>query len=145
MNHWPKFAAEIMTSEVVTLEENDNLTFLDESMHALRFRHLPVVDGKRLIGLVTQRDVMRVSASSLLPASRQQTALLTRKFLVRDVMARNVQTVRPDTPLAEVAKLLWQKKVGCLPVVEGENTLVGIITEADFVRLFAQFFQKMVT
>jgi CBS domain-containing protein len=131
----PRLAADIMTKDVITLEESETLENLDESMRALRFRHIPVVDGKRVIGLISQRDVLRTSASTLLPASRQQNDLLTKRFTVRDVMTRDVQTVQPHTPLAEVARIMRRGKVGCLPVVEGENTLVGIITEADFVTL----------
>jgi CBS domain-containing membrane protein len=135
VNDLPCLASDIMSKDVITIEETETLENLDESMRALRFRHMPVVDGNRLTGLITQRDVLRVSASTLLPASRQQNDLLTKRFTVRDVMMRDVKTVRPDTPLAEVTRIMLRNKVGCLPVIEGENTLVGIITEADFVKL----------
>jgi len=135
MKALPRIAADIMTKEVVTLKEMDSLEFLEESMRLLQFRHLPVVDGNRLVGLVTQRDLLSISASSLLPAGREQSRLLTRKFIVRDIMTRTVLTVGPETSLIEVANLLRQKQLGCLPVVKGENTLIGIITEADFVVL----------
>jgi CBS-domain-containing membrane protein len=144
MKDLPRIAADIMTKEVVTLEETDSLEFLDESMRILQFRHLPVVDGDRLIGMVSQRDLLSISASSLLPAGRQQSKLLTRKFTVRDIMTRNVVTVGPEMPLTHVAALLRQKRVGCLPVVKGENTLVGVITEADFVDLAATLLKALV-
>ncbi len=143
MKDLPRIAAHIMTKEVVTVEETDSLEFLEESMRLLQFRHLPVVDGNRLIGMVSQRDLLSISASSLLPAARQQSQLLTRKFIVRDIMTRNVVTVGPETPLIEVATLLRQKKLGCLPVVKGENTFLGIITEADFVALAATLLKAL--
>jgi CBS domain-containing membrane protein len=141
MHHPAGFAHEIMSKDVVTLEEAETLEFVEESMRALRFRHMPVVDRGRLVGLISHRDVLRVSASSLLPESQQQTKYFAKKFLVRDVMTRNVATVHPDTPLLEVASLMQKGKLGCVPVVEGENTLVGIITEADFVDLCARLLQ----
>jgi CBS domain-containing protein len=139
MTTQPRVAADIMSRELVTLEETQDLRFLPDVMKLFRFRHMPVVDGERLIGLVTERDVLRMSASSLLPAAREQTAFLARTFLVRDIMTREVVSVHPDTPLAEVARLMRRAKLGCMPVVEGENTLVGIITEADFVILSMRY------
>jgi CBS domain-containing protein len=135
MTNRPRTAADIMSRELVTLDETQNLKFLPEVMKVFRFRHMPVVDGKRLVGLVTERDVLRVSASSLLPRSPEQTDYLARSFLVRDMMTREVSTVHPEASLADVARLMRREKIGCVPVVEGENTLVGIITEADFVAL----------
>jgi CBS domain-containing membrane protein len=135
MHDTPKFAADIMSKEVVTLEESETLEFVEESMRVLRFRHMPVMDQGRLVGLISHRDVLRISASTLLPEGPRQTQYLAKKFLVRDVMTRNVATVHPDTPLLEVAARMRKGKLGCLPVVEGENTLVGIVTEADFVDL----------
>jgi CBS domain-containing membrane protein len=131
----PKFASDIMTKDVVSLEESETLEFVEESMRALRFRHMPVMDRGRLVGLISHRDVLRFSASSLLPNATEQTHYLAKKFLVRDVMTRNVATVNPDTPLLEVASRMKKGKLGCLPVVDSENSLVGIITEADFVDL----------
>jgi CBS domain-containing protein len=142
MKEQPRFVGEIMSKDVVTLEEDATLENLDESMRTLRFRHMPVVDGKRLIGLISQRDVLRVSASTLLPAGHKQTEFLTKKFAVRDVMTRDVQTVRAETPLGDAARLMLRGKVGCLPVIDAENKLVGILTEADFVKLSAALFPK---
>jgi CBS domain-containing membrane protein len=135
MNQMPRLASEIMTRDVVTLEERQTLENLEHAMRALRFRHMPVVDGRRLIGLVSQRDLLRTSASSLLPARREQAEFLSKQFAVGDVMTRDIQTVHPDTPLSEVTRMMRRNQLGCLPVVEAENTLVGIITEADFVKL----------
>lgn len=139
MKSQPRVAADIMSRELVTLQETQNLRFLPEVMKLFRFRHMPVVDGDRLVGLVTERDVLRVSASSLLPTAREQTDFLARSFVVRDMMTRDVRSVHRETPLADVARLMHREKIGCVPVVDGENSLVGIITEADFVQLSLGF------
>ncbi|MBI4951731.1 MAG: CBS domain-containing protein [Myxococcales bacterium] len=124
-----------MTREVVTLHPADDLTGVEEGMRRLRFRHLPVVEGDKLVGLVTQRDLLRIAASSLEPGAPEKTRALVARHLVRDVMQQELVTVREDTPLAEAGELLWDHKLGCLPVVRADGGLVGIVTEADFVRL----------
>jgi CBS domain-containing membrane protein len=131
----PKLVRDIMTREVVTLYEEDNLTGVEEGMHRFKFRHLPVVDDGALVGLITQRDLLRVAASSLEPGNEQKTHRLHEGVFVRDVMRRDVVTVSDETPLAEAGQLLWDKKLGCLPVVDSSQKLLGIVTEADFVKL----------
>lgn len=133
--HTPTCAADLMTRDVVTLEERERLDNLDHAMHALRFRHMPVVDGDKLIGLVSERDLLRVRASSLLPHKDKQDRFLSQLVRIADIMTHDVTTVTPDTPLAEVAELMASRKLGCVPVVERSGKLAGIITEADFVRL----------
>jgi CBS domain-containing protein len=130
----PTTVSQIMTTDVVTVEETDLLSNLLESMQALRFRHLPVTDAGRLIGLLTERDLFRVSTSDLLPHRAQQDRAMFERFRVRDVMVRDVVTVSPETPLAVAGKLLLDKRLGCLPVVNASNDLLGIVTSSDFVR-----------
>jgi CBS domain-containing protein len=138
MTNMPRTVGELMSRDVLTLREEQDLHHLDEVMRLFKFRHMPVTDDRRLVGLVSQRDVLRISASSLLPGAKEQTDLLARKFRVRDVMIRDVQTVNPGTPLSAAARLLLRDKLGCLPVVDAENVLVGILTESDFVRFATQ-------
>jgi CBS domain-containing protein len=131
----PTCARDLMTRDVVTLEERERLDNLDQAMRALRFRHLPVTDGRKLIGLLTERDLLRVSGSDVLPYKRAQDDVVARLVRVGDIMTRDVATVSPDAALVDVAALMADRKLGCVPVVEPDGTLLGIITEADFVRL----------
>jgi CBS domain-containing membrane protein len=131
----PELVRDIMTREVVTLYEEDNLVGVEEGMRQFKFRHLPVVDEGRLVGLVTQRDMLRVAASSLELGAEHKTHLLKESVFVRDVMLRELVTVREDTPLTDAGLLLWNNKLGCLPVVDDDKKLLGIVTEADFVKL----------
>lgn len=139
----PLFAKDIMTTTVVTLTGDQTLEHLEQAMRLLRFRHMPVVDGDRIIGVVSLRDALRVSASTLLPRFSEQNAFLGEHFHVADVMTRDVYTVTPETPLAEVAALLLERKIGCAPVVEPPNRLVGIITETDFVKLAVELQRRL--
>ena len=124
-----------MTRQVATLFEEDNLDGIERGMASHRFRHLPVVDDGRLVGLVTHRDLLRAASSSFEMGGEQRTARLFASLFVRDIMQKEVVTVRPDTPITDAGMLLWNNKISCLPVVEEGGALVGIVTEADFVKL----------
>lgn len=124
-----------MTRNVYSVDEADTLEGLLTSMRTLRFRHIPVTQEQRLVGLLSERDILRTSASSLLPNARQQNAFLQKQFPVRDVMQREVVSVTPDAQLTAAANILLSQRIDCLPVVDVENVLVGIITSTDFTKL----------
>ena len=129
--------ADIMVTQLVTLWEEDNLEQIGEQMDKWRIRHLPVVDGRKLVGLISHRDMLRWAASDL-DKSRvreSQQHRLREETFVADVMTRDVETVRPETPIAEAARRLVTAKFGCLPVVDAEGNLVGIVSEHDLLRL----------
>lgn len=121
---------DVMTREVVTLVEEDDLGLADNIMHFGRFRHLPVVREGKVVGLVTQRDYLRALAER--GPSRTQTVL------ARDVMTRDVHSVRPDSNLRGALQLMLRHKYGCLPVVTRRGELVGILTESDATRFAAR-------
>jgi CBS domain-containing protein len=138
MNRLPTCVADIMTRDVATLSENDSLAHLQSSLNALRFRHLPVTDGDRLVGLVSDRDILGVSASNLSPHRFEQDRLLMDRFVVRDVMTTKVVTVSPQTPLLEAGRLMLSHRINCLPVVDETNVLKGIATSTDFIRVLVE-------
>lgn len=104
-----------------------------------RIRHLPVVDddGQLLVGIVSQRDLFRDALAQALGYGRHAQRQLLDTLSVKEVMTSNVLTTRPDTSLVEAARVMTERKIGCLPVVENER-LVGILTEGDFVALMAR-------
>lgn len=142
MTKLPQTVSDLMSRDVLTLREDQDLHHLGDAMHLFKFRHMPVTDEGRLVGLITQRDLLRISASSLLPGAREQTEHLAKTFHVGDVMIRDVKTVSPETALSIAARLLLQHKLGCVPVVDRENVVVGILTESDFVRFAARVLEE---
>ena len=127
-----------MTTKIVTVSEQDLLESLQEQMRRLRLRHLPVVDRRsKLVGLVTHRDLLSAFASWLTDNEAAENAMI-KQLPVRRIMQHEVLTVQPEDSLVEAGKLLWESKIGCLPVIDGEGSLVGIITEADFIRVAVQ-------
>jgi CBS domain-containing membrane protein len=125
---------DIMSTNLVTLDENENLDLAENAMKYGRIRHLPVVRGKRLVGLITHRDLLRAQVSSLADLSPEENSEVNVGIKAHDVMQESVTTVGPTTPILEAARIIKNNKFGCLPVVEDKN-LVGIVTEADFIDL----------
>jgi CBS domain-containing membrane protein len=125
---------DLMSAEVVTLGRDETLDIADRIMHLGRIRHMPVVDDEgHLCGLVSQRDLFRGALASALGMARSAQSRLLGALLVREVMCASPITTTADTPLGDAAAIMLRRKIGCLPVVDGDNRLVGIITEADFV------------
>ena len=122
------YVSEFMTKDLVTVRESDDVALAESLLRLGGIRHLPVVRQGKLVGILTQRDILR-SGSSGKPIARE--------LPVSDVMTREPTTVRPAMGLAHAARLMLERKYGCLPVCDEEGTLVGIVTEADFVRFAA--------
>jgi CBS domain-containing membrane protein len=128
---------DLMTPNVVTVRPDDTVSMAHELMLDHHFRHLVVVNAEGdLVGLLTHRDLLRYSLieRTELPINLQRGIL--KRIQVEEVMTSEVETAEPDQWLAEAAQVMFENKYGCLPVVEGSR-VVGILTEADFVRFFA--------
>ena len=134
----PEVASDLMTRQLLTIGPDDVLESLDQHMQAFQFRHLPVVEGDTLVGLITHSDLLHAFSSKLSKSAPEENVII-RRLPAKMIMKREVVTVRPTEPLANVAALFWQSRVGCLPVTEEDGKLVGIITEGDFVRLAHHF------
>jgi CBS domain-containing membrane protein len=124
-----------MSTDLVTLTEDETLAHAQRCMARGRIRHLPVVRDGRLVGLLTHRDLLAASFSIFADVDRTEQRRIFVTVPVVEAMHRDVVTVPPDLPVRKAAEILLQNKYGCLPVVESEGTLVGILTEADFLRL----------
>lgn len=128
--------AKIMTPTPVMVEPKAPLREVRRLMAEHGIRHVPVVSGEGLVGIVSDRDVQEALPS---PADRREAtgfAAAMDRIAVWDVMVEQVITVTPRTPVAEAAQLLTDHKIGCLPVMEA-GRLVGIVTETDMLRAFA--------
>ena len=123
----------LMTSVVLTLSIGDTLAQAEAHLKRNNFRHLPVVDGlERLVGLVTHRMVLAAWVGRLEPRFERPGDVAS-KVPIEMIMEREVVSVSPDTPAADAAGIMIERKFGCLPVVEN-GKLVGILTETDFLR-----------
>ena len=122
-----------MTSDPQTLDTKNTLLDAVLMLRRLELRHIPILEDGRLIGVLTDRDVGRVAPSMLMGLSPQDYNRVFEDTPVAKVMTRNLLSTTPEAPLAEAVHLLYNHKVGCLPVLE-DGRLVGIITVADMLR-----------
>ena len=126
-----------MKKDLITVTKDERMTVAKKIMKEKNIRHLPVVDGKKLIGLVTNMDIRKAEASPATSLEIRELHYLLDKLTVGEIMTRNVITISPDISIEEATTLLHDNKIGCLPVVEDGN-LVGIITENDVMEILIE-------
>jgi len=124
---------DFMTSEPQTLETKNTLLDAVLMLRRQELRHIPIMEDARLVGILTDRDVARYAPSMLMGISPQEYNRVFEDTPVAKIMTRNLYHTSPEAPLAEAVHLLYNFKLGCLPVMEDER-LVGIITVSDMLR-----------
>lgn len=126
-----------MKRNPVTIDKDSGINEALRLLQEHRIRHLPVMDGEKMVGIVTDRDIRRVLPSPATSLEIHELNYLLDKLRIGEVMTKKVITVVPETTLEEAAKLLLDHKIGGLPVMDGEE-LVGIITETDILEVFLE-------
>jgi len=127
---------DVMQSNVVTVACHAPVSEAAALMSRYRIRHLPVVSGARLVGLISDRD-LKASAASLGVESRASRVATACEVTAGDLIRPGVVSVAPTATAEHAAELLAQHRIGSLPVVEGDE-LVGIVTATDLLALFAR-------
>jgi len=128
---------DVMRRSVVTLSADDNLSVADDVMNMGRIRHLPVVDGRRrVVGLVTQRDLYKAAISSVLRFTKAKEHEWLGKIKVSAVMTKKVTTIDMEAGITDAVDKMLSKKFGCVPVTDKDGCLVGLLTESDCLRCF---------
>jgi CBS domain-containing membrane protein len=130
--------SELMTTDVVTLTEDETLAHAQRCMARGRIRHLPVVREGALVGLITHRDLLAASFSIFAEVNASEQRRIFDTVRVVEAMHRDVVSVSPRLSVSKAARILLENKYGCLPVVDDDQQLKGIVTEADFLRLTVQ-------
>jgi len=132
----------VMSPTPVVVEPKAPLREVCRLMAEHRIRHVPVISADGLVGVISDRDVREALPSPIGPDGAAEYAAAMDHIAVWKVMAEQVITVTPRTPLAQAAHLLADRKIGCLPVIEA-GRLVGIVTETDVLRAFAAFLDDL--
>jgi CBS domain-containing protein len=127
----------LMTSNVITLNLSDTLYTAEKRLKTNHIRHIPVVNGEKLIGLISLSDLKRISFIDAYNQEGTVDTAIYNMLSIEDIMIKNPLTVSPDTTILEVSKLLASKEFHSLPVVEN-NALVGIITTTDLLHFFIE-------
>ena len=125
---------DVMTRDVITASPETTVMETLKIARLNRIRHVPITDGNTLKGVVSDRDLRDISPSVLASVDVH----LLEKTLVKDIMVTDVITIHPLDAVEEAARLLYQHKIGCLPVVRGGDQLTGIVTDGDILFCFVE-------
>ncbi len=124
----------IMTKNIITLKSNDELDTAERLFKEHHIRHIPVVEGDHIIGMLSLTDLLRISfADGAYEDESDVETTVYNMFTISQVMAKNLKSVSPDTTIKEVAEILAENEFHALPVVEGDK-LVGIVTTTDLIK-----------
>jgi acetoin utilization protein AcuB len=127
-----------MTQEVHAVAPQHTIADALALTRTHRIRHLPVVENEKVVGIVTERD-LRLAAPPVWAVNGEEVRAALSSKKVGDVMGTHVITATPGTPIEEAAKLLYENRIGCVPVLENDR-LVGILTESDLLRALVELF-----
>jgi CBS domain-containing protein len=132
--------SKIMTSDVITLNHTNGLETAEKLFKENNIRHIPVVNGHTIIGMLSYTDLLRISFADAVEIDEQDVdTVVYEMFTIEQVMAKNLISVSSGTTIKEVAELLSKKEFHALPVVDNDK-LVGIVTTTDLINyLLDQF------
>ena len=131
---------DLMQADVATLDAKDALGLADDIMQLGRIRHLPVLSGDHLVGIISQRDLFRAAVSSVLHLRKTFEREWLAGIRVREVMTKPVITIGPRDTIRTAVQLMTDKCVGCLPVLE-DGKLVGLLSETDCLRFLSHILE----
>ena len=129
----------IMSRNIIALNTVDNLERAESLFKRHKIRHIPVVSGEFIIGMLSYSDLLRISYSDVSDDEHSVDSVVYNMFTIEQVMAKNVVTITSQTSIKEAAEILAEKEFHALPVVD-DGILVGIITTTDLLNYFIKQF-----
>lgn len=131
--------SEIMSKDLITLNPNQSLYEAEKLFNRYNIRHLPVVENKRLVGMISRTDLLRISFTDLDENDEFDIPVVYEMFSIPDIMTRMPVFVEMDSSIKETAEILARQNFHSLPVLN-KGILVGIITTTDLINyLLAQY------
>ncbi|TSE04147.1 CBS domain-containing protein [Aquimarina algiphila] len=132
--------SKIMTSDVITLNSTNGLETAEMLFKKNKIRHIPVVKGDAVVGILSYTDLLRISfVDTVNEFEHEVDTVVYKMFTIEQVMAKNLVSVNSDTMIKEVAEILSEREFHALPVIDNDK-LVGIVTTTDLINyLLDQF------
>jgi len=131
--------SKIMTRDVITLNLNDNMELAEKLFETKHIRHIPIVNGKKVVGMLSHTDLMRISFSDLDEEENEINSVVYDLFTIEQVMAKSVISVTSETTIKEAAEILTKHEFHAVPVVD-DDELVGIVTSTDLIQFLLDQF-----
>ena len=128
----------VMSQNLFTVRMDDTIGTIREILKVAQFHHLLVVDGKKLVGVISDRDILRVISPFIGTLSEMNRDLDILERKVHQIMTRRLITVNKTTGIDAAMKLLIEKSISCLPVVSPTGELQGIVTWRDMLKAYVQ-------
>ncbi|WP_345272671.1 CBS domain-containing protein [Flaviramulus aquimarinus] len=130
----------IMTKNIIGLTRSDDLERAEMLFNRHKIKHIPVVSGETIIGMLSYTDLMRISFAETAPERDDSVdSVVYNMFTIEQVMVKDVVTVNSETTIKEVAQILADREFHALPIVD-DGTLVGIVTTTDLLNYFVKQF-----
>ena len=132
---------EIMVTKVVTVNLDELFSHVEEKMRANHIRHLPVLDkDKKLVGIITERDLHKAAAPHKTEDGYVYDKSELDSFVLKQFMTPNPIALKPESPISEAVDIMATRKYGCIPIVNPNGTLVGIVTQIDVLKFVHRWF-----
>ena len=125
-----------MSRKMVTISESDTLSTVEDIISLGHVRHMPVVRAGKLVGVVSERDLLRASLSNLTGFASEERRAFLQVVEIARVMSTPPIVIDVDASIEEAARVMADHKIGCLPVMD-KGRLLGLVTETDVLRYFA--------
>jgi len=130
-----------MKRQIVSVSAGDRMSTVEDIMTLGGVRHMPVVSGGKLVGVVSERDLLRASLSNLDKAGSDDRRAFLHAVEIRTVMSSPPIVIGPRATVKRAARAMADNKIGCLPVVDDDANLIGIVTETDVLLYVAHHWQ----
>lgn len=129
-----ELVSKIMSTNVITLNHTDDLETAETLFKKNNIRHIPVVSGEKIIGLLSLTDLLRISFADAVDETETSVdTVVYNMFTIEQVMAKNIVSVNSSTTIKDVAEILSEREFHALPVVD-KDKLVGIVTTTDLIN-----------
>lgn len=129
--------SEIMSKNIIALTREDNLERAEKLFKRHKIRHVPVVQGETVIGMLSYSDLLRISFSEVADDENNIDSVVFDMFTIEQVMTKNVISIASNTSIKEAAEILAKQEFHALPVVD-QGILIGIITTTDLLNYFVK-------
>jgi CBS domain-containing protein len=125
----------IMTTEIIAANPTNRFSQVFQFFSEKEINHMPVVENGKLLGIISNKDMMKYVYKYIIVQKRSDIAALDAEVKLDDIMTKNIVTAHEDITLAEVKDLFAKAHFNCLPIVNGEDKLVGIVTPKDLMKM----------
>lgn len=130
----------IMTTNVIKLNITDSLAKAERLFKEKKIRHIPVMNGAKIIGMLSYTDLLKISIADTLDENEEEIDITVYNvFTIQQVMAKNLVCISPDTTIKEAAEILANREFHALPITENGN-LAGILTTTDLIRYLVNLY-----